>query len=73
VHTTWRHLTKWFVTTVLTLPTCPAASWNFLRIFCDDSEAILTPISARFPGGQIFLSAKHLTESARYIYLAKII
>jgi len=32
-------LRKWFVTTVFTLPTCPATSWNFVRIFCDDSEA----------------------------------
>jgi len=25
---------KWFVTTVLTLPTCPATSQKFVWIFC---------------------------------------
>jgi len=49
-------LRKWFVTTVLTLPTCPATSQNFLRIFGNDSEAILSRISAVCPGGQTFLS-----------------
>jgi len=39
-------LRKWFVTTVLTLPTRPATSYNFVRTFCNDSEAILSRISA---------------------------
>jgi len=64
-------LRKWFVTTVLTLPTCPATSWNFVRIFCDDSEAIPSRISTRFPGGQMFPSGKHLKESAYYRLFVK--
>jgi len=64
-------LGKWFVTAVLTLHKSPAASWIFLRIFCDESEAILSLISARFHGDQIFLLGKHLKESAYHIYLVK--
>ena len=33
-------LRKWFVTTVLTLPTHVLQLQNFVRIFCNDSEAI---------------------------------
>jgi len=33
-------LRKWFVTTVLTLPTHFLQPQNFVRIFCNDSEAI---------------------------------
>jgi len=66
-------LGKWFVTAVLTLPKSPAASWIFLRIFCDESEAILSRNSARFQGGQIFLLGKHLKESSYHIYLVKMI
>jgi len=33
-------LRKWFVTTVLTLPTHVLQPQNFVRIFCNDSEAI---------------------------------
>ena len=33
-------LRKWFVTTVLTLPTPVLQPQNFVRIFCNDSEAI---------------------------------
>ena len=40
-------------------------------IFCNDSQAIISRISALFPGGQIFLSEKHLTEFANHIYLVK--
>ena len=47
---------KWFVTTVLTLSTCPATLWNFVRIFRNDSETILSDISALCPGGQAFPS-----------------
>jgi len=47
---------SWFVTTVLTLPTCPATPRNFERIFGNDSEAILSRISALCPGGQTFPS-----------------
>ena len=46
---------------------------EFVRIFCDDSEAILSRISARFPGGHIFLSGKHLKDSAYHIYFVKMI
>jgi len=66
-------LGKWFVTDVLTLHKSPAASWNYVRIFCDDSEAIFSRISARFHGVQIFLLGKHLKESAYHIYLVKMI
>jgi len=31
---------KWFVTTVLTLPTHVLQPQSFVRIFCNDSEAI---------------------------------
>jgi len=33
-------LRKWFVTTVLTIPTHVLQPQNFVRIFCNDSEAI---------------------------------
>jgi len=33
-------LRKWFVTTVLTLPTHVLQPQNFVRIFCNDSEAL---------------------------------
>ena len=39
-------LREWFVTTVFTLPICPGTSHNFVRIFCNDSEAILSRILA---------------------------
>jgi len=48
------------------LPTCPATSYNFVRIFCNDSEAIFSRISSLYPGDQIFLSEKHLKESANH-------
>jgi len=35
---------------------------KFVRIFCNDSEAILSRISDLCPGGQSFLSEKHLKE-----------
>jgi len=35
---------------------CPASSQNFVGIFCSDSEAILSCISALCPGGQTFHS-----------------
>jgi len=56
------------VTTVLTLPTCPATSQNFVRIFCNDSEALVSHISALCPGGQTFLLQKHLKEFVRKTY-----
>jgi len=64
---------KWFVTTVLTLPTHVVQPQNFVRIFCNDSEAILSCISALFSGGQIFLSEKHLKEFANHIHSVKMI
>jgi len=66
-------LRKWFVTTVLTLPTCPATSYNFVRIVCNDSEVIISRVSTLWPGGQSFLSEKHLKEFANHFHLAKII
>ena len=67
-------LRKWFVTTVLTQPRHVLLQpQNFVRIFCNDSEAILSRISALFPGGQIFLSEKHLKKFANHIHLVKMI
>ena len=67
-------LCKWFVTTVLSLPRHVLLQpQNFVRIFCNDSEAILSRISALFPGGQIFLSEKHLKKFANHIHLVKMI
>jgi len=53
--------------------TCPATSQNFVRIFYNDSEAIISRISAHCPGGQTFLSEKHLKAFANHIHLVKII
>jgi len=66
-------LCKWFMTTVLTLPTRPATSYNFVRIFYSDSEAILSRVSALCPGSQIFPPEKHLKEFANHINLVKMI
>jgi len=41
-------LRKWFVTTVLTLPTHVLQPQNFVRIFCNDSETIFAYFSS-FP------------------------
>jgi len=62
-----------FVTTVLTLPTCPGTSYNFVRIFCNDPEAIPSRISALCPGGQTFPSETHLKEFTNHIQLVKMI
>jgi len=48
-------LRKWFLTTVSTLPTYPATSQNFVRIFGNDSEEILSRISTFYSGGHTFL------------------
>jgi len=66
-------LGKWYVTILLTLPICPAISHNFVRIFCDDSEAILSRVSALCLGSQTFPSEKHLEEFANHIHLVKMI
>ena len=66
-------LRKWFVTTVLTLPTHVLQPQNFVRIFCNDSKAILSRISTLCPGGQTFLPEKHLDEFANHIHLVKMI
>jgi len=66
-------LRKWFVTTVLTLPTCSATALNFVRIFCNDSEAILSRNSALCPGGQTFLSETHLKQLTNHIHLVRMI
>jgi len=60
-------LRKWFVTTVLTLPKCPATSQNFVRVFCNNAQAILSRISALCPGGQTFQSETHLEEFTNHI------
>jgi len=51
--------------------TCAATSWNFVRVFCNDSEAILSRMSALYPAGQTFVSEKHLKEFANHIHLVK--
>jgi len=66
-------LRKWFVTTVLTLPTGPATSYNFVRIFRNDSETILSRISALCPGGQTFLSETNLKQITNHIHSEKMI
>jgi len=66
-------LLKWFVTIVLTLATCHATSWNFVRIFCNDVEATLSHVSALCPGGGTSPLEKHLEDIANYIHLVKMI
>jgi len=44
-----------------------------VRIFYNDSEAILSRILALFPGGQIFLSEKHLKKFVNPNHLVKMI
>jgi len=61
------------VTTVLTLTTGPATSQNFVRIFLNDSETILSRISALFPRGQTFLSETNLRQLTYHIHSVKII
>jgi len=54
----------------------PHISCNFItlvRIFCDDSEVILSRISALCPRGQTFLWEKHLKGFANHIHLVKMI
>jgi len=53
--------------------TCPAISYNFVRIFYNDSEAIISRIAAPCPAGQTLLSEKHLREIANRIHLVKMI
>jgi len=60
------------VTTVLYLPTHVLHPQNFVRVFCNDSEAILSRMSALCPGDLIFLSEIHLKEFANHIPLVKI-
>jgi len=55
-------LRKWFVTTVLILPTCLATSQNFVQIFDNDSEAILLCISALCFRGQTFPSQERFKK-----------
>jgi len=66
-------LRKWFATTVLTLHTCPATSYNFVRNFCNDSDAILSRISALCPGDQTFPSETYLKQLTNHIHLVKMI
>jgi len=61
-------LRKWFVTTVSTLLTCLATSQNFVRILGNDSEAILSRISALCPGGQNFYH-KHTCMNSQIIFI----
>jgi len=42
-------------------------------MFYNDSEAIISRISAHCPGGQTFLSEKHLKEFASHIQSVKMI
>jgi len=65
-------LRKWFGSFNST-HTCPTTSQNLMRIFCNDSEATLSRVSALCPGGQTFLSEKHLKEIANHINLVKMI
>jgi len=61
------------MTTVLTLPTHVLQPQNFVRMFYNDSEAIISRISAHCPRGQTFLPEKHLKEFASHIHLVKMI
>jgi len=58
------------VSTALTLPTHVLPPH---RMFCNDPEAILSRIFAICPGGQTFLSEKHLEEFTNHIHLMKMI
>jgi len=51
----------------------PATSQHFVQIFCNGSEAILSLITALFPGGQTFILEKHLKEFANHIDLVRMI
>jgi len=53
------------VSTALTLPTHVLPPH---RMFCNDPEAILSRIFAICPGGQTFLSEKHLEEFTNHIH-----
>jgi len=46
---------------------------EFCTDFSNDSEAILSRVSALCPGSQTFPSEKHLEEFANHIHLVKII
>jgi len=46
---------KWFVTTVLTLPTHVLQPQNFVRIFCNDSETIFAYFSSFSRSSNIFI------------------
>ena len=46
---------------------------EFVWIFDNDSEAIISRISAHCPKGQTFLSEKHSKEFANHIHLVKMI
>ena len=59
-------MTSWFYQPAVQLQ-------NFVRIFGNDSEAILSRISALAPGDQIFLPEKHLKEFANHFHLVKLI
>jgi len=61
------------MTAVLTLPTRPATSKNFVRIFCNDSDEVLSRISALCARGQNFPSETHLKEHTDNIHLVKMI
>ena len=61
------------MTIVLTLPTCPATSYTFVLIFCNDSEAIFSRVSALNPGGETSPLEKHLEDIANHIHLVKMI
>jgi len=51
--------------------TCAATSYDFVRFFCDGSEAILSCISGLWPGCQTFLWERNLKELKHEIILAK--
>ena len=63
---------RWFVTTVLTLPTCPATPWNFVRIFRNDSEAIFRAFQLFAPEVKHF-HHKHTKVFENHIHLVKMI
>jgi len=44
---------------------------EFCTEICNDSEAILSRISALCPGGQTFLLQKHLKEFANHIHFSE--
>ena len=61
-------LRKWFVTTVLTLPTYVLQPHNFERIFCNDSEAIFR-VFQLFSQEAKYLYHKNIWKNSQIIFI----